>query len=572
MGSFMKKIIVLFFFCCVLFSACQNLSKENDEKISDSVSENVLNDIDIEVSLEEALKAAGFLKEYKEPEILNDSNFDISVDILEESRSHFINHFVCSKLPGNVAVAISAGETSLYLGAWNGIEWNEFTVETFWRNDWQLAKFKGDEKYLTLFDSVEDKYGNVLDFSDCLAAGDYYFRVVYEDNQYKGYFNLSLPSAVVEYLEEIALKPADTTKNFVINGTPIDKSAMVQVVENGSFGIVDNTTTENFCTFLSRTALASFFRDWKNNLMTYDEEVGHMGVFYPNRKVKLSPFQIGKYEVTQELFAAVMGYNPSNQIKDVAENERQKYRPVDWVSWEETVVFCNKLSLLLNFEPCYTIKSNGVEIDWTALSMAGFTAQKSNMNLLSAPWDEIQVDLTKNGFRLPTEAEWEFSARGGNPNSEEWFYPYTGCPNLSKQNYTYISDSLIGEYAWWALNNNSKTHEVGLKLPNSIGIYDMMGNVLEWCLDYYIANAAYFDSEFKTDESDSSMVVNPCHFHASNYNRGHSYRPGARMREKTTKNNPNKKNCLLTTRDFSVSVSNLDCSAMGFRLCRTTTE
>lgn len=126
-------------------------------------------------------------------------------------------------------------------------------------------------------------------------------------------------------------------------------------------------------------------------------------------------YYIGETEVTQELWTAVMGSNPSyftssNQL------------PVEYVSWNDCQTFITKLNA-----------------------------------------------LTGRSFRLPTEAEWEFAARGGN----------------ASKGYTYSGSNNIGDVAWYSGNSSSKTHEVATKAPNELGIYDMSGNVWEWCQDWY---------------------------------------------------------------------------------------
>ncbi len=135
---------------------------------------------------------------------------------------------------------------------------------------------------------------------------------------------------------------------------------------------------------------------------------------FPTHSVTLSDYYIGKFEVTQELWVAVMGSNPSYF--------NGSNLPVEQVSWNDCQEFVTKL--------------NG---------------------------------LTGKNFRLPTEAEWEYAARGGNISGG---YKYSGSNN-------------INDVAWYSDNGGSKTHAVGTKSPNELGIYDMSGNVWEWCQDWY---------------------------------------------------------------------------------------
>jgi hypothetical protein len=137
----------------------------------------------------------------------------------------------------------------------------------------------------------------------------------------------------------------------------------------------------------------------------------------PQRQVSLGGFSIGKYEVTQAEYEAVMGTNPSNSKGGAL--------PVETVSWLDATEFCNRLSLAANLTPAYTI--SGANVTW-------------NRNA--------------NGYRLPTEAEWEYACG-------EWVD------------------------GWLGGNSGRITHPVGQLAPNRYGLYDMTGNVQEWCWDWY---------------------------------------------------------------------------------------
>ena len=164
----------------------------------------------------------------------------------------------------------------------------------------------------------------------------------------------------------------------------------------------------------------------------------------PLHDVSLSSFYIAETEVTQSLYEALMGNNPASGY-----GEGDDF-PVYSISWYDALYFCNALSAQEGLTPCYSDIGTNTTCDWTA-----------------------------NGYRLPTEAEWEYAARGGIHQADN--YKYSGT-----------TDNL-DDYAWYVNNNNPNGgKEVATKLPNQLGLFDMSGNEWEWCWDWH--NANYYSS------------------------------------------------------------------------------
>jgi formylglycine-generating enzyme required for sulfatase activity len=146
-------------------------------------------------------------------------------------------------------------------------------------------------------------------------------------------------------------------------------------------------------------------------------------------RVEITPFLLSKFLVTQQLYFEVTNESPGTF--------KGNNKPVETVSWKDAVIFCNSLSDKAGLKPCYT---------------------------LSADSEEIAFDNKADGYRLPTEAEWEYACKAGT---------------------TGIRYGEINRIAWYKGNSEEQPHDVGIKEPNPWGLYDMLGNVWEWCSDIY---------------------------------------------------------------------------------------
>jgi formylglycine-generating enzyme required for sulfatase activity len=181
-------------------------------------------------------------------------------------------------------------------------------------------------------------------------------------------------------------------------------------------------------------------------------------------------FWMSETEVTQKLFQSVMGYNNSFYKYDLS--------PIENITFAEAIVFCNRLSQLSGIEPSYEFP--GVT-DWFSLTYASIR----NMHV-----DSVYISPTASGYRIPDEFEWQWAAIGadkGGFNSTGYRKYYAGGP-------VEVMDG-IENYAWVRINSGRITHEVGKKLPNEMGLYDMTGNVWEFVSSRWAMGQGAFSTE-----------------------------------------------------------------------------
>lgn len=301
----------------------------------------------------------------------------------------------------------------LYAGNSGGIYNGEPTVDKY--NPSQLyyvipkVKYKGllsdETKYITIYSKIYDPSGNLMQNNDSPSG-----------------YSCS---------DAISVRPGKN-RSFTMKGFGYDYSGNFRAGEytweiwyNGN-----RLRTRKFRLSEQRSVMAINVNGVSFDMVRVEGGTFTMGCTYeqyddcysdesPSHSVTLSNFYIGRFEVTQDLWYAVMGYNPSYFSGDVN-------LPVENVSWNDCQRFISRLN-----------------------------------------------QLTGKRFRLPTEAEWEYAARGGNRSN----------------NYKYSGSNYVGDVAWYDNNADSRTHVVGSKSSNELGLYDMSGNVYEWCQDYYSSSA-----------------------------------------------------------------------------------
>ena len=247
-------------------------------------------------------------------------------------------------------------------------------------------------------------------------------------------------------------------------------------------------------------------------------QVSTFGVFPEGRTVVLSSYEIGKYEVNYKLWYEVrtkaekMGYvfaNKGMQGHETKGGEYPKFiaigkeptppknpkdsdfcnelHPATMISWRDAIIWCNAYSEISGLSPVYYYKKDGEQK----------IIKDATTNKGLAIFNYFDVDtvyiMDNGGYRLPSEAEWEVAARGGNPSLDVvWNYKYSGSNTMET-------------VAWMEANSQDRTHECGMKSSNTLGIFDMTGNVDEWCFDIYNEKIDYSDEAYK----ESGIVTNP---------------------------------------------------------------
>lgn len=221
---------------------------------------------------------------------------------------------------------------------------------------------------------------------------------------------------------------------------------------------------------------------WNGYYKEDQNKSNFQGVFLKNRIVQLDSYVIGQYEVTEQLYEVIINNNHVDSMK-----------PKNKIDWFHACAFCNEFTKkVMNHNDCIYYSDEDCSIVYTM-------TDAENRNNVYIAYDKNRKKWLKRGYRLPTNAEWEFAARGGNPNKDYWKWAFSGvnsygfinlCSPYQDSNCKYDSNGELDYdknlvafcvYKW----DGSKIFDVGSRQPNKLNLFDMSGNLWEWCYDYF---------------------------------------------------------------------------------------